>query len=182
MSKHRIFLGVPCPGEIQRLIAAYQKRWHFLPVRWIPLQNLHLTVLPPVYLTDDEIAKMITSLKKEIGQIPAFEILFERFLLAPPGKPARMIWLAGKPQLALNRLREAAKAVFPAGDENRPLIPHITIARMQPADWKRYLPKPNIEEVLEIKMPVEKIALMESILKRGGAEYSILELIPLLKS
>lgn len=184
MSKHRIFIAIPCSDRIRGTITAYQERWRFLPVRWTAPRNLHLTLLPPVYLMDDEIAGIIGTLRAAVSQNRPFDITFKNFTLAPPGKPPRMIWLEGEPQPALTALRNAAATAFPAAAERRALTPHITIARMHPAEWKRYSPpdragKPDIAEAVKIKMPIEAVAVMESILHRNGAEYSALELIPL---
>lgn len=185
MSKRRVFVGIPCPEDVRARISAFQEKWRGLPVRWIKPENLHLTLLPPSYFADDEIARAAEALRMGLAKFPVFEITFERFVPAPPGKPARMIWLSGKPSKELPRLRDAAAEALLAAkvpfayEGARPLLPHITIARMHPNAWKRLEPKPDVEEQVGLTMPVQGVTLMESVLKRGGAEYAELEYIPL---
>jgi 2'-5' RNA ligase len=122
---------------------------------------------------------MIAAARAAVGNISPFEISFDRFVFAPPGKPGRMIWLVGPARAELQRLKNVVEEAIGARGENRPLLPHITIARMREQEWRRYAPKPAAEEQLKVEMPVTEIAFMESTLKRSGAEYSLLAHIAL---
>jgi 2'-5' RNA ligase len=185
-TKRRVFLGIPCPEHIRARIAAFQKKWGELPVRWIPPENLHVTVVPPNYLSDDEIAKALRALRGALSHFEPFTIKFERFVTAPPGRPTRMLWLLGTTSQELMRLRDVAlNALLDSGiainePERRPLLPHITVARMRPGTWRRLQPPPPIEEEVDLVADVTGIALMESIRTRFGREYPTLEFIPFL--
>ena len=113
-----------------------------------------------------------------------FELSFEKVIYGPPGKPSRMIWLLGKRQEALTALKDSiSRAVHEGGipylEEQRPLTPHITLCRMYEQEWRRFEPKPDINEQFPATFTIDAVVVMESQLQRGGAEYSVLETITL---
>ncbi|MDP2910533.1 MAG: hypothetical protein Q8N58_01975, partial [bacterium] len=61
--------------------------------------------------------------------------------------------------------------------ENREFAFHITLARISQWAWQRIEPeeRPEINEDINLNFPVNSIEIMESILKKGGPEYVILE-------
>jgi len=185
MTKRRVFIAINFPESFKKSIVAFQDKWRHLPVRWIKRENLHLTLIPPSYLTDDEIGRLAEALKEAAGQAAPFDVQFDRFDYGPPGKPARMIWLFGKPNknlLALKDLLERAiiDSGIPFRQESRPFkYPHVTIARMNEFDWRKLESKPAIAQPLKAVLTVTNIDIMESELKRTGAEYALLESVPL---
>lgn len=61
--------------------------------------------------------------------------------------------------------------------EKRAFNPHITLARLNAFEWRAIEPeeRPEINENIELPFTVESIELMESVLKRTGPVYTILE-------
>jgi 2'-5' RNA ligase len=186
MSKRRVFIAVPIPEKLKRELEKLPGKWPGIPCRWIKTENLHLTVIPPIYLTDDELARMSRTVRQSAVEFPAFELGFDKIIYGPSGKPSRMIWLWGKPNEKLTELKNTASGAIlatniPYREEARPLIPHVTLCRINEYEWRSYEPKPKIDEVLRYQYQVDAIHIMESRLKRGGAEYALLEKIPLAK-
>ena len=66
--------------------------------------------------------------------------------------------------------------------ETRPYIPHITLGRIKQWEFRQIEPeeRPKIEEEISLSFEVNSIEVMESDLKRGGAEYTVLESAPLM--
>lgn len=186
MPKRRIFIAINLPENLKKGIVAFQEKWARLPGRWIKARNLHLTLIPPFYLTDDEIARLTAALIPALAKFAPFQIEFERFIYGPPEKPSRMIWLLGRANERLVELMQViedailnAGIPFRAQEQRRPFRPHITIARMEMKEWHSFEPKPKIDEVFAAVVTIQSVEVMESELKRGGAEYSVLESIPL---
>jgi 2'-5' RNA ligase len=97
-----------------------------------------------------------------------------------------MIWLKGRVSQELAELRKDVEAALSAAEnagrynpEHRPFSPHITLAKMNADEWHKLGEKPNIEENFKFGFNAASIDVMESELKRGGAEYTILESCPL---
>lgn len=61
--------------------------------------------------------------------------------------------------------------------ENREFRPHITLARVNAFDWRsiEVEERPEIEENIDLMFTVESIDVMESELKRGGPQYTVIE-------
>ena len=59
----------------------------------------------------------------------------------------------------------------------RRYVPHITLGRINKLKWRRYSPeeRPQINEEINLSFEAESIEMMESKLKRTGAEYHVLK-------
>jgi 2'-5' RNA ligase len=181
--KRRIFVAINLPEDIKRRLFDFQKKMEQLPVRWTKKSSLHLTIVFIGYADEQEIYEVCRMTKEAAERNEAFDIHFEKILYGPPGKPPRMIWLAGKFSDELARIKNELEQTFVSSDslrdfrpENRPITPHITLARM---NLEARYQLPQLEEDFKAVMPVTTIDVMESDLKRDGAEYTILESCPL---
>ncbi len=185
MNKRRIFIAINLPSDLKRRFLALREKWPNLPVRWTVENNLHLTLVFIGYVSDDELAEICRIINEVVQNHPAFEIQFKRVIYGPPGQTARMIWVEGERSEAAaqlkNDLEDALLASSRSGfrhKENRQFSPHLTLARMK-EEWRDFSPKPEIDLEFNEVFPVETIEVMESELKRGGAEYTILESVSL---
>jgi 2'-5' RNA ligase len=65
--------------------------------------------------------------------------------------------------------------------EEHPFSLHITLARL--SEWEFRMieleERPEVNEEISLKVPVSSFQIMESKLRRTGAEYSVIESIPL---
>lgn len=186
MKKHRIFIAVNLPQDIKRKLLAYQRQWQNLPVRWTKPDNLHFTLVFIGYVGEDELLEICNLCRQAAKKYKAFNINLERILLGPPNKPPRMIWVEGEICQELADLKsDLEKTLFNSSRsgydrrEPRAFRPHITLARIKQWEWKRVSPKPEINLEIAASFPVESIEVMESELKRTGAEYTILESVEL---
>ena len=182
MQKRRIFIAINLPAQIKKQLSRYQLAWADLPVRWTKEANLHITLVFVGYVTDEEMLE-ICQLTRQVSQNhQPFEIKLERICLGPPNRPARMIWVEGEANSAMAQLKnDLEKVLFNSANsgynsrENRPLRPHITLARIRQEQWRLLPTKPIIDKDISLVLPVESIEVMQSNLSRGGAEYAVLE-------
>jgi 2'-5' RNA ligase len=92
-----------------------------------------------------------------------------------------MIWVEGKPSQELSDLKKKLEDALLSADsglqrvEERVMVPHITLARIKNEQWRQLPEKPEISEPFDFQISANSIEVMESELKRGGAEYTILE-------
>lgn len=194
MKKRRIFIAINLPAAIKRRLANLRQKWPELPARWTSEDNLHLTLVFIGYVSDDQLAEICKITREVARKYPPFELKFNKVVYGPPsvktsqGQPdgqTRMIWLEGEKSEVLTRLKddlentllESRRSGF-YRKEDRQFKPHLTLARMKD-EWRDYAPKPEINLVFNEAIFVETIEVMESELRRGGAEYAILESMPL---
>ncbi len=172
--QRRIFIAINLPESIKNKLVKYQLKWLELPCRWTKKENLHITLEFLGYLTDEELMELCQRTKKIASEKKDFSVCLNKICYGPPRqnkfgtgqapkKPPRMVWVMGEKIKELN------------------LIPHITLGRIKTWEFRRLEPeeRPEINEDIDLNFEVNSIEIMESQLKRGGPEYTVLESIPL---
>lgn len=171
---YRLFLSVPLlPAQIVTL-TAFSQNFPKQNLRWTKPQNLHITVLFLGEVKKEKIADLTSSLKR-LSAIEPFKLNFQRFCLAPPYRPPRMIWAEFEKSLAFDRLCQKAYlfscdfcSVRPPQRE----IPHVTLARFK--DKLKSFDFPLNPPCLEALL-VKQVCLMSSLLTPRGPIYNQLE-------
>lgn len=160
----RIFIAINLPESAKKELGLLQAKWPELPCRWIKLENLHITLEFLGHIGDQELIEVFQKTKELAESKKTFQVRLNRVCYGPPGKmPPRMVWVTGERIEQFN------------------LNPHITLGRIRTWDWRRIEPeeRPQLEEDIGLSFEVGSVEVMESSLKRGGPEYSILESFPL---
>jgi len=187
--RHRIFIAINLPKEIKRELEKYQSKWPELPIRWTKAENLHITLAFLGYISDEELVEVLRITKEVAQRHQPFSITINKILYGPPKKmPPRMVWAEGEKSEELGKLqKDIENSIFSSQikitteKENKPYAPHITLGRIKQWEFRQIEPdeKPEINEDVSLVFDVNSIEVMESQLKRGGSEYTILESIPL---
>ena len=181
MTRKRIFISIGLPEEVKRSLAEALKKWQWLPIRWLAEENWHITIIPPFYADEKELAAVKEVLEKAVKDFERFKLVFDSIILAPPEKKARMIWFSGpqnkKPEELKKKIEEAFsrhEAIPVLKPEKRPIASHITLARFEEGSLHELEQKTRILEELKISFLVEAVDITESHLKSSGAEYETL--------
>ncbi len=207
--KHRIFIAINLPEEIKKELLDYQSKWPDFPIRWTKRDSLHITLIFIGYVKNEDIPEICKITREAVVQHQTFSINLNKICYAPPKKipprsmsssrsfprssrfstesgTPRMIWAEGEKVKELADLKQdLEKSLAAAGirfeSNNREFHPHITLGRIRTWEWKRIEPeeRPEIEKEISLNFEVLSIEVMESKLKRTGAEYSVLESIAL---
>jgi len=177
--RKRIFIAILLPEKIREELAGLQKKFRKHSVRLTKPENLHFTLSFIGWIEEEKIEK-IKKIIKDIAQgCPSFTLRLIKISPGPNPKFPRMIWAIGEKEERLEkvwrRLREGFKESHIPVDERYPLKVHLTLAR---AKGKELFGQ-EIDERIDINLPVKEIAIMESYLKPEGAEYRILQAYPL---
>lgn len=182
--RHRIFIAINLPNHVKKKLSALSEKWPELPARWTKEDNLHITLAFLGYVSNEEISEICKITREVAGRHSPFEVRLTRVIYGPPQKmPPRMIWVEGEKSEPFLSLWDNLEKSLSSSDqiryalENRAFSPHITLARIQTFNWRRIEPeeRPEVNEDIDISFEVKSIEVMESMLKRGGAEYTILE-------
>lgn len=170
--KKRIFVALPISKSLQKNILSFEKKYKNLPLRWIAPKNLHITLIPPWYGSNNNAVSR--KLKAINVKNRASNILFERVEFGPNSKRPRLIWAVGEaPKEALDLKKNLEKALKQKS-EYRQWKLHFTIARFREKDFYKFSVK-NLDEHVEWKEKVNSFVLMESRLSPKGADYKILK-------
>ena len=191
---HRIFIAINFPEKIKKELLDCQKNIDNLflssqedfggkVVRWTKPESLHITLVFLSYLSDEEIMKVCNIVKEVAPRHSSFSVNLNKIYYGPPRKmPPRMIWVEGEKSKEFGLLRDDLEnSLIGSGSvnyapENRAFSPHITLGRIKTWEWKRIEPeeRPEIEKEISLNFEAKSIEIMESRLKRGGAEYTVL--------
>ncbi len=186
MQKRRLFIAISLPENIKSRLLKYQKQWGDLPIRKIPKPNLHITLIFLGDTSNDQTYNIIKTSKQIAKKHEPFKINLQRIILGPPNKSPRMIWVEGERNQKIASLKNDLENAFLNLESNnyrkketKAYQPHITLGRIKTGQWKK-LEKPlQINEPFNFNVFVGSIELIQSNLKRTGAEYAVLESINL---
>ena len=180
----RIFVAINLPEKIKGNLVNYQRKWPELPIRWTKKDNLHITLFFIGHVKDEEIPGICNIVEEIAGKNTSFSINLNKIVYAPPKKiPPRMVWVSGEKSEGLTKLQQGLENSLLASpvkknieQEKRLYSPHITLGRIRTWEFRRLEieERPVIEEDISLNFEVNSIEIMESQLKKGGAEYTIL--------
>lgn len=162
--RRRVFVAINLPESVKKELSSFQFKWPELPCRWVKKENLHITLEFLGYLTDEELVELCQKTREIAAKKKPLTIHLNKISYGPiDKKPQRMVWAIG------DKIKEFG------------ITPHITLGRLRMWEFRKMEPeeRPEINEGIDIKFEVSSIEVMESRLKRGGPDYSILESCPL---
>lgn len=138
MSLLRAFIAVEIPSSLQNTIhesiASLHKSLGDDLIRWVPIQNIHLTLkfLGDVSSSNlDLIKQMLTA---EAAQHSCFEMQIETIGSFPNPRRPRVIWVGLHAPAALESLQrgiESASARLGYASDEKSFSPHLTIGRVK---------------------------------------------------
>lgn len=177
---HRIFLAINLPKTVKTELLGYKERWSDLPARWTKPQNLHVTL---VFLgnTSEKELEDVKNIAREVAKKhKPFSFSLAEIVYGPTEKQPRMIWAKGETSKELLALQKDLVNAL-GHQEEHPFSLHITLARLNEWEFQRIEQeeRPIIYEEISFRVPASSIEIMESKLKRTGAQYSVIESIPL---
>lgn len=165
----RIFIAIFPPSEIQKELTFIQEELSYLPVRWVPEKDLHLTL---AFLGNMGDMKTIEDLIEEtVKSFPPFSVSLDRVTYGPPGEtPPSLVWATGEglKELAGQLEEELGKRTGYTGGS---FLTHLTLGRVNKSKWRRMEERPQIDRELDISFEAKSIDIMESRLRPSGAEY-----------
>ena len=154
--------------------------WQEHTIKWVPLNNIHLT-LHFFGETDESLIPLISEqLKEAVHNISTFEINISNFGIFGSSYKPRVIWMNINPNenikvLSQNISNNLSKIGYTADRQN--FVPHLTIGRIKSIKDKQLFQK-QLDEVkckFIQQTSLHKMYLFESILGSKGASYHIIE-------
>ncbi len=181
--RKRIFIAINLPENTKEELAGYREKWPELPARWTGVKNIHITLVFLGYVDNGDVSEVERIAKEVALKHDAFSINLNKVVYGPPKiVPPRMVWAIGERSQEFSSLQndlQKSLADLPKIKfipEKRESILHLTLARIKEWEWRRIEPeeRSQIEEDINLIFDVKSVEVMESVLKRGGPEYSII--------
>lgn len=176
----RLFIAINLPGglkeQIYQELDAIRANWpDKYPIRFTPIDNLHITVKFLGYQSENNLPLIEDAVgKTALAHLPP-KIRLDNFVYGPDENAARMIWLEGESNsLALIQKdleKDLAANQISFDRETRPFRLHLTLARFRFAPR----PLPPLRRKILLSFSPLSLDLMESRLNPAGPVYSILK-------
>jgi 2'-5' RNA ligase len=188
MARIRTFIAVEIPDAIRiqarRLIAKLGSSP--TSVRWVDVNNIHLTLKFLGDVEDVEIAGVCQAIASAVRDLEPFQLDCRGVGAFPDLDRPRTVWIGtqgGDDEMGV--LHEAIeKALTPLGfpKEPRRFHPHLTIGRVRRPgqDWKPLSQALRAQADLNLgPLPVDEVVVFSSQLNPSGPEYAALSHAPL---
>jgi RNA 2',3'-cyclic 3'-phosphodiesterase len=175
----RLFVAVVLEKWLKDALQASLPAYAHEAVRFVPRQNLHLTLHFIGNVPTSQVPALQESLRHIAAGFAPFRLRLQEVSPGPsPGHP-RLIWARFAPNEAFETLSRAlAEAVGQSRNQPQHPIPHVTLAR-----FRKDQPKPPRLPVLQDwqvpEMEVNSFALWQSHLGQPHPQYEVLKTFPL---
>lgn len=184
----RSFLAFELSSDIKEIIARVsgEIRKSTLDVRWVKVDNIHLTVVFMGNTKTEDIKPIGDAIQKVCLKYGSFYISLKGMGCFPNRRNPRVLWLGLNGDLErMSHFRDALQKYlksYGVKEEKRRFKPHLTLGRF------RKSPKnsPRLDDFIlkyrDLKSPaslLNELILFKSDLKPGGAVYTKLEAWPL---
>lgn len=160
--------------ELKRRMLLFEKN-----LRFVTPENWHITISFLGYQKSTEVVKIMSLVENVASKLTAPKIILKKLTYGPVAYKPKMIWLKTSEETSLNlgKIKKTLEdnleeASIKFRRENRPFSGHITIARI--SNWGELNLPPLEETINNLEFRPESLDLMESYLKKTGAEYRCL--------
>lgn len=133
----RSFLAFELPPEIREKIGEVSTELQklTLPIRWVKVTNIHLTMIFLGYVDEDKIDDIKEKVNLVVQRFSIFQTRLNGIGVFPNWRKPRVIWIdLGGEIERLSTLREELQTelkVLGFKPEKRPFAPHLTIGRFK---------------------------------------------------
>ena len=173
--------------QIDQVLAGLQARMAGLPIRWVPTQNIHLTLKFLGDVSVSNVERLAEILRSAVAGFSVFELSIGGLGVFPNERRPSVLWLGVEGPSALQSIQhrvdvEVARLGYRA--DERSFAPHLTIGRVA-----RNAGHAEIRQVAEAVQAervgflgaavVREIHLYKSELRPSGAVYAKVYSAPL---
>ncbi|MFN3479373.1 MAG: RNA 2',3'-cyclic phosphodiesterase [Thermodesulfovibrionales bacterium] len=172
-----INLNETLKNEINNLLTDLKK--HNFDVKWVPVENLHVTLKFLGHIQMELVAKVKERLYNIVSNFKPFRLRFNGLGFFPDKKRPRVVWIDISDSDVLKYLQEMIEerlAEIGFAREEKGFSPHLTIGRIRSLRDREKLV--GIVETIKDRefgiIDVDRVFLMKSDLRPGGAQYSVI--------
>jgi|SRR3989338_2648849 len=174
--EQRIFAGIRIHGETLDKLVELQESLPPIPMRRIPQNDVHLTLVPPWTEGDFEAAGK--RLRDALARPFTFPLKFKYLEYGPTREHPFLIWVTCEASKELIELKKRLLVAFGKKDKEKiPFIPHVTIARLK-GSFGDARKEHHVGKEVPIVMEVNAVELLASPHK-GGVGYETLKKVHL---
>jgi 2'-5' RNA ligase len=177
----RLFVAVPLPEAVKAQLRELALPYLEENLRWVPDQNLHLTLLFLGPTPTSDLPLLTGKLATLAAAFSPFQLDLQELSPGPKLSAPRLIWARFKDSAPFNQLSTAvAQDLQPGNQVPHSFIPHVTVARYPKSNAPRDLRAVPVSEKLIFE--VDRLELWRSELASPHPVYSSLQSFPFSKA
>ena len=184
INEKRVFIGIPISANIKPVLSVLKSKFtqYSENIKWIPAENIHLTLKFVGNILINYIPILIQSLKKDIIQ-SSFKLVIESTGVFSSSHSPKVLWLGIKrgadELMSLHTQINKSLKVIIENDPKKTFTPHVTIGKIL-NNFVKIDVFPFLNTVYSpIELSVNSICLYENKLFPEGAKYRLLNEFPL---
>jgi 2'-5' RNA ligase len=170
----RIFVGIKIAPDIAEELAQLARGLERFPTRFVPTEDIHLTLVPP--WDETSIPDAIEKLRASLNAAAPFMLTFTRLAYWPNRRRPRLLCAECVATDEIEALQQALLNAF-GQTEDKPFQPHVTLARMQRGS-RATAGKTDMDRELSLVQPIDSVELFQSR-TQADKNYQILASLPL---
>ena len=181
----RLFIALTPPPDVQREVwdAFAPLRERPLPVKWVPPENVHLTLKFLGEVATERQTEIVGALASAARGTKTITLVVRGAGAFPNARAPRVVWAGIEPDPAIEILADRVERSYaPLGfpPEGRPFRPHLTLGRAErdarARDWAGGPGVAGVAELLDglavdASAVLDGVDLVRSELHRGGSVY-----------
>jgi len=182
----RLFTAIPIPlsDKVQSNIRFMQQSLKDERIRWIPAENMHLTLKFFGDTPGKQVPDIVHALRQAVANQPSFKLVLNRTGVFGSKHNPRVIWLGFEENPEINQMKSnIVSSLEEIGlyEDRQNFVPHLTIARIKRLSDKVYFQKviDTYKDRFYQEILCDKLILYESILEPAGARYKVIEVFSL---
>lgn len=170
----RVFVGLKIAPNIAQELAQRAHVFEHPPSRFVPCEDIHLTLLPP--WNEIAIDEAIARLRRALTGLAPFPLTFTHLSYWPNHRRPRLLCAECTPTDELVALQSALLSAFGQTMDRR-FQPHVTLARMQ-RGAKAASAASELDRDLALEQSIDAVELFQSPTPPAKG-YTILASLPL---
>ena len=184
----RSFLAFELPPKIREQIGVVSTELQklTLPVRWVKVTNIHITVIFLGYVNEDKIDDIKEKVNPVVKGFSVFQTRLNGIGVFPNWRRPRVIWIGLNGEIErLSNFREKLQTglkVLGLKEEKRPFRPHLTIGRFKGLVDRDEELKSILDRYHDLSCDLQylrELVLFKSDLKPDGPVYTKMASWPL---
>jgi RNA 2',3'-cyclic 3'-phosphodiesterase len=182
----RIFIAVKvvAGAKFLKLISTFKEHLSAESIKWISIENIHITLAFPGNTSDEKIRVIEELLGERCGEFKRFEAVIRGTGVFKSMNDPKILWAGIEQSKNMSELSRVIINDLKKIDielEDRPFNPHITIGRIKHLTGKEEFRNliSNFQSTEIQVVPVNEVTLYESILLPAGPVYKPVGVYPL---
>lgn len=191
----RVFIAVNLPKEVKdelerlshEIKDSFPEELGAKVGHWVNIENAHITLLFLGDIKAEKIPQLVQSVKSAVSGWQEFSVKLQRVCYGPRDVSVpRLVWVESAENKDLECLAQTIEETLLKQKiinyvENRPFSAHVTLARLNALVFRSIdlEERPQVDQEIDLGFKVQSVDVMESVLKRSGPEYKILQAIKL---